>query len=109
MARRDIPDTGDDPGPKDNLASDPTSVGLPGAPDDERSDTTRMPRIARMPEGIEVVEERMGNASAQWILEIRCECGRRWFEVKEVDNARCPRCGLLVRVQIEQPPPVRLR
>lgn len=65
------------------------------------TDTARMPRVLRMPEGIEVVEERLGRATAQWILEVRCDCGRRWFELEEVETARCPRCETLVRITIE--------
>jgi len=62
-----------------------------------------LPRITRPPEGIEVVEGRMGRAIAQWILHMRCECGRRWFEVEEIDTVRCPRCGMLLRVEVEGP------
>lgn len=59
-----------------------------------------VPKIARMPDGIEVVEHRMGHAVGQWILEVHCDCGRRWFEVEEIDTAHCPRCGSLVRIEI---------
>ena len=52
-------------------------------------------------EGIEVVERRVGRAIGQWILEVRCECGRRWFEVEAVDTGKCPRCGALVLIRIE--------
>jgi hypothetical protein len=60
-----------------------------------------MPKIMRMPEGIEVVERRVGRAVGQWILEVRCECGRRWFEVETVETGKCPRCGSLVLITIE--------
>jgi len=59
------------------------------------------PKITRMPEGIEVVERRLGHATAQWVLQVHCECGRRWFEKEAVEAAQCPRCGLLVLVKIE--------
>jgi hypothetical protein len=59
-----------------------------------------VPRITRMPEGIEVVEGRIGRATAQWVLQVRCECGRRWFEVEAVQSATCPRCGTLVLVEL---------
>lgn len=71
------------------------------AGDDELSDTVRLPHITRMPDGMQVVEERLGEATAQWILEVRCECGRRWFELEEVATAECPRCKQLVRVKVE--------
>lgn len=69
--------------------------------DDELGDTVRLPKITRMPEGMQVVEQRLGQATAQWILEVRCECGRRWFELEEVATAECPRCKQLVRVKVE--------
>lgn len=59
------------------------------------------PRIRRMPEGIEVVEERVALAVGQWVLRVRCQCGRSWFEVEEVHWATCPRCSQLVRVNVE--------
>ena len=76
--------------------------------DDNEGDTLGlepMPRVMRMPEGIEVVERRVGRAIGQWILEVRCECGRRWFEVEAVDTGKCPRCGALVLIRIEDTGP----
>lgn len=69
--------------------------------DTELGDTVRLPKITSMPEGMRVVEERLGQATAQWILEVRCECGRRWFELEEVATAQCPRCELKVRVKVD--------
>lgn len=69
--------------------------------DDELGDTVRLPKITRMPEGMQVVEEQLGRATAQWILEVRCECGRRWFELEEVATTQCPRCKQQVRVKVE--------
>lgn len=60
-----------------------------------------VPRVTRMPEGVRVEERRFGRATAQWILQVRCECGRRWFEVEEVDTAKCPKCGMLVYVDMD--------
>lgn len=68
---------------------------------DDLEDTAPVPRIKRMPEGVRVEERRVGRAVAQWILHVRCECGRRWFEVATVDTATCPRCGVLVYVDID--------
>jgi hypothetical protein len=59
-----------------------------------------VPRITRMPEGIEVVEGRIGRATAQWVVQVRCECGRRWFEVEVVKSATCPRCSTLVLIEM---------
>lgn len=64
-------------------------------------DTAQTPQIMRMPEGFEVVEQRVGLAAGQWVLRVRCQCGRSWFEVEAVHWATCPRCSQLVRVNID--------
>ena len=60
-----------------------------------------VPRIKSMPEGITVDERRVGRAVAQWVLQVRCDCGRRWFEMEAVDCTTCPRCGVLVYVDMD--------
>ena len=67
----------------------------------EDDETGALPQITRLPEGISVVEQRIGQASGQWIFCVRCECGRRWFDTRAVDTAQCPRCGLWVQVKAE--------
>src|SRR5687768_13458603 len=47
-------------------------------------------RIEELPPAIVVDETEMGRATGQWIVEIRCECGRGWFDVEMVKTARCP-------------------
>jgi hypothetical protein len=69
--------------------------------DDAPLGTAPLPKITRMPEGIEVQEHRLGRAVGHWVLQVRCECGRRWFEVESVQTADCPRCGALVYIDIE--------
>jgi hypothetical protein len=69
--------------------------------DEDGDDTNRLPRITRMPEGMKVEEHRVGRAVAQWVLHVRCDCGRRWFEVEPVDTTNCPRCGMLVYVDVD--------
>lgn len=64
------------------------------------SDTARVPNITRMPDAYEVVEHRVGRAVGQWVLQVRCQCGRRWFELEAIDASACPRCGLLVYVDV---------
>lgn len=107
MAGRDIPGSRNKPKPQDDLARERAANAPLDEEGDDSSDTVPVPRITRMPEGFDVVEERMGRAFGQWVLEIRCECGRRWFEVEEIETARCPRCDTLVRVQVDQPPAVK--
>lgn len=68
---------------------------------DDLEDAAPVPRINRMPEAVRVEGRGVGRAVAQWILQVRCECGRRWFEVDTVDTATCPRCGVLVYVDVD--------
>jgi hypothetical protein len=71
----------------------------------DTGDTANLRTITRMPEGIEVVEQFAGVAEGQWLLQVRCQCGRRWFELAAIPTATCPRCGLLVYVNIATPGP----
>jgi hypothetical protein len=73
-----------------------------GDDDSDVDDTARVPAITSHPEGMEVIEHTVGRAVGQWVLVVRCQCGRRWFEVEAFDTARCPRCGLLVFLDIQQ-------
>jgi hypothetical protein len=77
------------------------------APDpasDDDVDTARLPGITSLPEGIEVVEHAIGRAVGQWFLMVRCQCGRRWFELEAIDTATCPRCNSLVYVDVLENP-----
>jgi hypothetical protein len=69
----------------------------------ESEDTTYssdlLPRIEQLPPSIVVEETEMGRATGQWVVQIRCECGRPWFDVQMVKTARCPRCELMVVVE----------
>ncbi len=67
-------------------------------------DTARLPTITSLPEGIEVVEHAIGRAVGQWFLMVRCQCGRRWFELEAIDTATCPRCNSLVYVDVLENP-----
>jgi len=92
--------------PAENLASlvDASLFHSGRAGEKEREsdgdDTARMPNITRMPDGYEVVEQRVGRAVGQWVLQVRCQCGRRWFEVEAIEATTCPRCGLLVYLDV---------
>lgn len=68
-------------------------------------DTARLPGITSHPEGIEVVETEIGRAVGQWILMVRCQCGKRWFELEAIEAATCPRCSALVYVDMLQDRP----
>ena len=69
--------------------------------DENTSPGRILPRISRLPDGIEVVERPLGHATAQWLLQVRCECGRRWFELEPMKTATCPRCGTFLVVKTE--------
>jgi hypothetical protein len=66
----------------------------------EPADARELPRITRLPDGIEVIEQRVGRAIGNWILQVRCQCGRRWFELNPVDATHCPRCGMYVYIDV---------
>ena len=68
-------------------------------------DTARLPRITSLPEGIEVIEHSVCRAVGQWVLMVRCQCGKRWFELEAIDAATCPRCNTLVYVDVLLPRP----
>lgn len=75
-------------GPLTQLELDETSyIGAPLA------------RIEQLPQGILVEETAMGRATGQWIVQIRCDCGRRWFDVEMIKTARCPRCDSMVLIE----------
>lgn len=64
---------------------------------------TSRPIVTQLPEGYTVVEQRVGRATAQWLLHVRGECGHRWFEGEALQNTSCPVCGRLVRLDIQPP------
>lgn len=67
---------------------------------EDADDASPVPTITSLPEGIEVVEQRVGRAVGNWILQVRCQCGRRWFELSPVDATHCPRCGTYVFIDV---------
>jgi len=69
----------------------------------DASDRGTVPTVRRMPEGYDVHEQRVGRAVGQWVLQVRCQCGRRWFEVEAIEATHCPRCGSLVYVDVQAP------
>ena len=91
------------PLPEEHADSD--SLDFDAPPNDDLTLMRPVPRIERMPDGIEVTENPVGHASAQWIVMVRCQCGRRWFEVEFIDTATCPRCGLFLIVELDGVPP----
>jgi hypothetical protein len=57
--------------------------------------------MTRVPPAVPVEETNVGRAFGQWILAVRCECGRRWFEVEPIYRAQCPKCGKVVYLEVD--------
>lgn len=75
--------------------------GVPIVQDDADEDTSDVPQITKMPEGITVIEQQIGHAIGQWVFVMLCDCGRRWFSLKAQDKAQCPRCHRWVHVEAD--------
>jgi len=43
--------------------------------------------------GMTVEEQELGLISAQGLYQMRCECGRSWFELSLPNLAKCPACN----------------
>jgi len=58
--------------------------------------------------GIDVREEDLSIVQAQRLYQMRCECGRSWFELVLKILVQCPACHKLglVSTQAEQPIPL---
>lgn len=89
-------------GPTDPVVDPQSPRSAEGTADEfgDLDDTAPVPQITRMPDGYEVVEHRLVQATAQWVLHVRCQCGRRWFELEAIDATHCPRCGVLVYIDV---------
>jgi len=94
MKQRKFTEENPSPGPSGD--EQPGTLGEFG----DLDDTSRLPQITSNLSGIEVIEHSAGRATAQWILQVRCDCGRRWFEVEAIDSTMCPRCKRLVYLDI---------
>lgn len=46
-------------------------------------------------DGIEVREQELCRVTAQRVFMLRCECGRRWFELELPALVECPACHRL--------------
>lgn len=88
--------------PSDMSAAAPRAPAATMDLDPER--TSEVPKITRLPEGIEVIEQSVGRAIGNWILQVRCQCGRRWFESTPVEATHCPRCGMYVYIDVQPGP-----
>ena len=59
--------------------------------------------------GIDVREEDLSIVQAQRLYQMRCECGRSWFELVLKTLVQCPACHKLGLVSIQaDPPPIPL-
>ena len=64
------------------------------------STVTKADRLQLKQGGIEVHEEELSTITAQKLYQMRCECGRSWFELELKMLVRCPACARLNRVSI---------
>ena len=55
--------------------------------------------IEHAPEGVEVRERDVVRGRMKVVYEIRCACGRRWFNPRLERVQLCPRCGRAVLLQ----------
>jgi hypothetical protein len=55
--------------------------------------------IEHAPEGVEVRERDVVRGKMKVVYEIRCACGRRWFNPRLERVQVCPRCGRAVLLQ----------
>ena len=76
-------------------------TAIPVDTEDDDEDTASLPQITQMPEGISVVEQQIGHAIGQWVFVLLCDCGRRWFTLRAVEKAQCPRCDRWVHVEAD--------
>jgi|GEM_PF-2355090 len=59
-------------------------------------------RAPRNAAGIDVREEQLGTAKAQRLYQMRCECGRCWFELELPILVRCPACAKVSAVSLSE-------
>jgi len=53
----------------------------------------------RSPEGVEIRERNVVRGRLRIIYEVRCTCGKRWFNPRLEAVQLCPRCGRAVLLQ----------
>jgi hypothetical protein len=51
-------------------------------------------------DGIEVREEKLGAVTAQRVYNLRCNCGRSWFELDVPRLVQCPACAKMCIVTL---------
>jgi hypothetical protein len=56
--------------------------------------------IEHAPEGVEVREREVVRGRMKVVYEVRCACGRRWFNPRLERVQLCPRCGRAVLLQL---------
>jgi hypothetical protein len=71
-----------------NTAASPNAAGS----SKRAPSTLKFRRREAEDSGIEVREEQMTAVSAQRMYQLRCECGRSWFELVVPKIVNCPAC-----------------
>jgi hypothetical protein len=71
------------------------SSDIPDAPESPYRARLTMP-LEESPSGFEVREREVVRGEWKTIYEIRCSCGKRWFNRRFENVQLCPRCGCAV-------------
>ncbi len=53
----------------------------------------------QLPEGVEVSQREVVRGEITAIYEVRCQCGKRWFNPQFENVQLCPRCGCAVLLE----------
>lgn len=85
-----------------------TNVSSVPRPTTDPGDVARLGQVrlsaatpqAEMDNGIEVHEEEWGRVAVQLCYQMRCDCGRSWFELELPKVVRCPACRKLSLVSV---------
>ena len=67
----------------------------PHMPDIAWRSFVHAPALPETADGIEVSEQELCRVTAQRLYLVRCECGRRWFELEMPALVECPACHRL--------------
>jgi hypothetical protein len=58
-------------------------------------------RITRLPQPQKLDREAVAQATARWVLLIKCECGAKWIKPTLTEQAFCPKCRKRLVVAVE--------
>lgn len=68
---------------------------LPAEPESPYRARVTVPK-EQIPDGVEIGEREVVSGRMKIVYEVRCACGRRWFNPRLENVQLCPRCGRAV-------------